>query len=466
METPIYDFLTEYAKKNPLRMHMPGHKGYVPENISHSNDLKDLYSLDITEIHGADSLFEADGIIKKSEENASRLYNSAETVYSCGGSTLCIQAMLCLMKHENRHIIAGRTVHKAFLNACILLGLSITWVYPKEENGILSGKYDVLDFEKALADADGKPCCVYITSPDYMGNMADIRSLSEISHKYDAPLLVDNAHGAHLAFTLDNLHPIALGADLCCDSAHKMLPCITGCAYLHTSNERYKGRLKSAMNMFGSTSPSYLMLMSLDLCNRFLAENAKENIAEIYKAAINMKKRLSEKYNYIFGSGQDVLHIVIDTAKMGIDGYDLAEKLESLNCYPEYVGNDAVILLLSASQKAEEILNLEKILEKCMPISKIKHIKHAEKNPPSFPKPNAVMDIRSAALSQNEVIKIENAVGRICADVKVPCPPAIPIVISGELIDEKAVEILKFYKIKEISVISANIYPHKQTVTK
>lgn len=451
METPIYDFLKEYSKKDPLRMHMPGHKGYAPENILDNNNLNALYSLDITEIHGADSLFEADGIIKKSEENAARLYNSAETVYSCGGSTLCIQAMLCLMKQENRRVIAGRTVHKAFLNACILLDLNITWVYPKEENGILSGKYDIADFEKALADADGKSCCVYITSPDYMGNIADIKSLSEISHKYNAPLLVDNAHGANLAFTPDNLHPMTLGADLCCDSAHKMLPCITGCAYLHTSNEKYKGRLKSAMNMFGSTSPSYLMLMSLDLCNRFLAENARENIAEIYKATINMKKRLFEKYSYIFGSGQEILHIVIDTAKMEICGNELAEKLESLGCYPEYSGNDAVILLLSASQKAEDILSLEKILEKCMPIKKVKQTKI---NPPSFPKPYAVMDIRSAALCSSEIIKIENSIGRICADVRVPCPPAIPIVISGELIDKKAVDTMRFYGIKEVAVVS------------
>lgn len=450
METPIYDFLTKYAKKKLLRMHMPGHKGYAPENIF-DNNLADLYSLDITEIHGADSLFEADGIIKKSEENAARLYNSVETVYSCSGSTLCIQAMLCLMKQENRHVIAGRTVHKSFLNACILLGLNITWIYPKEENGILSGKYDMLDFEKALTDADGKPCCVYITSPDYIGNMADIKSLSEISHKYNAPLLVDNAHGAHLAFTPNNLHPMTLGADLCCDSAHKTLPCITGCSYLHTSNEKYKGRLKSAMNMFGSTSPSYLMLMSLDLCNRFLAENAKESIEKIYKMTINMKKRLSEKYNYIFGSGQEILHIFIDTAKMGTCGTEFAEKLESLGCYPEYAGNDAVILLLSASQKTEDIMNLEKILEKCMPIQKITH---TATNPPSFPKPNTIMDMRSAALSSSEIIKIENAVGRICADVKVPCPPAIPIVISGELIDENAVETMKFYGIKEVAVVS------------
>ena len=116
METPIYDFLKEYGAKKTVRAHMPGHKGRSPVP-----ELDEAYTLDITEISGADSLFEAEGIIKQSEENARRLFGTEETVYSCGGSTLSIQAMLFLMKQENRRVIAGRNVHRAFLNACILL---------------------------------------------------------------------------------------------------------------------------------------------------------------------------------------------------------------------------------------------------------------------------------------------------------------------------------------------------------
>lgn len=443
MDTPIYDFLKEYAAAEPLRAHMPGHKG----RVHRAEELSVAYSYDLTEISGADSLFEAEGIIRKSEINAASLYNTAETVYSCGGSTLCIQAMLFLMKQENRLVLAGRTVHRAFLNACILLGLQVVWVYPKTENGILSGKYDPCDFERALRSVNGKPCCIYITSPDYMGNMADIAALSEVSRRFDAPLLVDNAHGAHLAFFEKSLHPIALGADLCCDSAHKMLPCLTGCAYLHTSNERYKGRLKAAMGLFGSTSPSYLMLLSLDLCNVFLAEKAAENIAKIRELAEKMKERLGDKY--IFTGGEEPFHVVIDAASMGIDDRQLGAQLEKMNCFPEYVGREAVVLLLSAAEREEDMERLEEILRKCdAPVCGEKGIK-----PPAFPKPKAVMGIREAALSESEVIAADKAAGRICAGVKVPCPPAVPIVISGEMIDENAVETMLYYGVSEVEVV-------------
>ena len=442
MDTPVYDFLKKYADMSPLRAHMPGHKG----RTFTAEELRSAYAYDLTEISGADSLFEAEGIIRKSEKNASGLFGTAETVYSCGGSTLCIQAMLFLMKQENRCVIAGRTVHRAFLNACILLGLQVIWVYPEAEKGILSGEYDPQDFEKAIKSTEGKPCCIYITSPDYMGNMADIRSLSEISRKYSAPLLVDNAHGAHLAFFEKNLHPMALGADLCCDSAHKMLPCLTGCAYLHTSNENYKGRLKGAMGLFGSTSPSYLMLLSLDLCNVFLSEKAAGNIAKIKSLSEKMRENLSDRY--IFTQGKEIFHIAIDTAAMGIDGRQLGASRDSLNCFPEYAGREAVVLLLSAAERGEDILRLEDILGKCVTSAAAE-----QKTPPPFPKPKAVMGIREAALSQSEVIPAKNALGRICAGVKVPCPPAVPIVISGEVIDENAVDALIYYGVGEVEVV-------------
>lgn len=443
MDTPVYDFLKKYADMSPLRAHMPGHKG----RTFTAEELRAAYAYDLTEISGADSLFEAEGIIRKSERNASELFGTAETVYSCGGSTLCIQAMLFIMKQENRCVIAGRTVHRAFLNACILLGLQVIWVYPKSEKGILSGEYDPNDFENAIKSTDGKPCCIYITSPDYMGNMADIRSLSEISRKYDAPLLVDNAHGAHLAFFEKSMHPMALGADLCCDSAHKMLPCLTGCAYLHTSNKRYKGRLKSAMGLFGSTSPSYLMLLSLDLCNVFLSEKAAGNIAKIKSLTEKMREDLADKY--IFTQGKEIFHIAIDAAAMGIDGRQLGASLEAQNCFPEYAGREAVVLLLSAAERGEDILRLEDILRKC----DISACTSPIIIPPPFPKPKAVMGIREAALSESEVIPSKNAIGRICAGVKVPCPPAVPIVISGEVIDENAVDALIYYGVDEVEVV-------------
>ena len=157
MNTPVYDFLINYAQQDPVRLHMPGHKGRFGAPA-----LQKATALDITEITGADSLFEASGILAESEKNASSLYGTAYTFYSCGGSTLCIQTMLLLMKQQGRRVLAARNVHRAFLNACVLLDIPVQWIYPRKSDGILSGTYDLADFEAAL-QAQTRPACVYVT---------------------------------------------------------------------------------------------------------------------------------------------------------------------------------------------------------------------------------------------------------------------------------------------------------------
>ena len=155
---------------------MPGHKGYCPDNCGFSC----AYAYDITEIAGADALFEADGIIAQSEANAAKLFGTAKTLYSAGGSTLCIQAMLALTCKSGDTVVAVRNAHRAFINACVLLDLDVEWVYPVYENGsVISGTVSPESIEAAVLSA-GSPACVYITSPDYLGRTADIKAISDI----------------------------------------------------------------------------------------------------------------------------------------------------------------------------------------------------------------------------------------------------------------------------------------------
>ena len=230
MNTPIADFVKAYTLSGASRFHMPGHKG---------NPVIGCEMFDITEINGADVLGNADGIIAESEANAASLFNTAKTFYSTEGSTLCIKAMLALIKKNSiksvPKILAARNAHKAFVYACALLGLEPEWIFPKEFTHLCACELSCNELDDILKNADSLPDAVYITSPDYLGNVMDVKGLSDICHKYGIPLLVDNAHGAYLAFLNESLHPIALGADMCCDSAHKTLPVLTGGAYLHLS---------------------------------------------------------------------------------------------------------------------------------------------------------------------------------------------------------------------------------------
>ena len=256
MKTPILDFVAAYAESDALRLHMPGHKG---------KPVTGAEPWDITEIDGADVLYGAHGIIRESEENARTLFGTGATLYSAEGSSLSIRAMLYLSalyaKEQGRapRILAARNAHRVFITAAALLDVDVEWMFGEGE--LLRCTVTAEALEEKLKTAESLPAAVYITSPDYLGNLADVASLSEVCRRYRVLLLVDNAHGAYLRFLLTDRHPMSLGADLCCDSAHKTLPVLTGGGYLHISGEAPRSLIEaaeSAMALFASTSPCAL----------------------------------------------------------------------------------------------------------------------------------------------------------------------------------------------------------------
>lgn len=435
MNTPIYDFIENLISAETLRCFMPGHKGKAPQK-----SLENLYKCDITEIKGADSLFEAEGIIAQSEKNSSQLFGTAYTAYSVSGSTLCIQAMLTLMKWENRKAFVVRNVHRSFLNACALLDLDVEWIYPEYSGGIVSGEISPEIIENALKKCS-EPSFVYVTSPDYTGRMCDIKRISEICRKYNSRLLVDNAHGALLAFMPENMHPIHLGADLCCDSAHKMLPALTGSAYIHTSRPEYAPLIKKAMLLYASTSPSYPIMMSLDLCNKYISEKIHDDIIKNLAYISELKNKFSGRIDFVSG---EPFHITVK----GFDGNIFSELLREKNTECEYSDFEYTILLMSpvCTERDYKILaeSLEYAVSKAPRTEIIKS---------KFPQTVKKMSIRDAVFSESENIPVEKSSGRICAETNIPCPPAIPIAVSGEVITEKIINIYKRYGILTVNVV-------------
>ena len=441
MYTPIFDFVSHYSDSDSLRCHMPGHKG---KNCGYPF-LSPLFSLDITEIFGADSLFHADGIIAQSEAAASSLFHCAYSCFSTSGSTLGIQTMLALMKLDNRSIIAARNVHRAFINAAALLGLDVFWLFPSASSNLLSADFSTNDAEKLLLLHPNS--CIYITSPDYTGKIADIPAFAKLCHKYNAPLIVDNAHGAHLAFFQPSLHPINLGADLCCDSAHKMLPALTGSAYVHTSQKHFAPLIKQNMSLFASTSPSYLSLISLDLCNDYLAFHICDDINHCIPLITQLKDDLSD--SLIFADSEP-FHITICAALSGFNGLAFAQSLRKLSVECEYADDDIVILLMSPICSDNDFFTLRSALR--FTVNTLPHVKPSSQKF-SVPVLKTAMSIRDATFSTYETVNVENSVGRICASVDVPCPPAVPIAVSGEIISQESVFIFKKYGINSVNVV-------------
>ena len=441
MKTPIVDFVTSYASSGAVRLHMPGHKGMSYLGCE---------SLDITEIKGADVLYSADGIINESENNASELFGTAHTFYSTEGSTLAIKAMLALVKKagSREYILAARNVHKAFIYACALLDLDVQWLYPKEFVNLCSCNISKQDVESALQNAERRPIAVYVTSPDYLGNILDVKGISEVCKKYGVPLLVDNAHGAYLAFMSPSMHPIALGADMCCDSAHKTLPALTGAAYLHiskTAPKKYLDNAPSRLALFASTSPSYLILQSLDMCNKVLEDSYSKRLLEASEALSELKVRLSAAGIPVMNT--EPMKLVINAAEFGCTGNSLADALRENEIECEFSDDYYTVCMFSPDNRKSDY---ERVYDVLTAIEKRPQIQNLDTYPTV---PLKAMTPREAIFSESETVPAELSKGRILSSVNVSCPPAVPIAMSGEIIDENAVKLFKRYGIKNVCVV-------------
>ena len=434
--TPICDFLKQYAEKDVLRLHMPGHKGQGKLGVE---------QYDITEVSGADSLYEAAGIIHQSEQNASALFG-CPTYYSAEGSSLAIRAMVYLaMQHAKARgkqpkIAAGRNAHKVFLSAVTLLDVDVAWI---AGDSYLSCKIDAETLEKVI-EAE-HPTAVYVTSPDYLGNITDVAALAEVAHRHDCLLLVDNAHGAYLKFLTPSMHPVDLGADLCADSAHKTLPVLTGGAYLHigAQHPHLVRQAKTALALFGSTSPSYLIMQSLDAANAVLDGAYRAELAEFVAQYGQMKSRLTG-WGVV---GTEPLKLTIETKPRGYYGTEVAQILRAQGIEGEFADPDYVVFMITPEIGKAGLDRLEKAL---MEIPAKTAILEA---PPKFHLPQRALSIRVAAFSESEVIPVAEGLGRILASPTVGCPPAVPVVACGERIDEAALNCFRYYGINTCTVV-------------
>lgn len=445
MTTPIRDFVERYVASEPMRLHMPGHKGA---------SLLGFEAYDITEVAGADSLYEADGIIRESEKNASLLFG-CPTYYSTEGSSQCIRAMLYLVTLYAKEqgvdrplILAGRNAHKTFFSAVALLDLDVEWL----EHGYLECLVTPTGLARELAQlqTEGRlPSAVYLTSPDYLGNMLAIDRLADVCHTYGVLLLVDNAHGAYLKFLTPSRHPMDLGADLSTDSAHKTLPVLTGGAYLHIGTHlplSLKACAKQALALFGSTSPSYLILQSLDVANAVIAdEDFAPALNETARRVELCRSKLAEQGFSAYNS--EPLKLTLHPNGYGYTGQEVAEYLRRNGIECEFADPNYVVLMVTPAITDRDMKRLTEVL------TALPRREALSLCPPPLVRPRRVMSIREATFAPSEILPVQKCVGRVLAAATVGCPPAVPIVASGEVIDEGCLECFDYYGIETCSVL-------------
>lgn len=441
MNTPIADFVRAYAASGCARLHMPGHKG---------RPFLGCEALDITEIAGADELYGAAGIIAQSEKNAGALFGSGRTFYAAEGSSQCVRAMLALAvwsapPGRRPVVLAARNAHKSLLYAAALLDFDVAWLWPESPGQSLCAcPVSPAALERALEET--RPAAVYVTSPDYLGGACDVAALAAVSHRRGVPLLVDNAHGAYLRFLNPSRHPLDLGAAVCCDSAHKTLPVLTGGAYLHIGKDApasFAENARASMELFGSTSPSYLTLASLDLCSRYLAEGYAGRLAAAAEELAELRGHLSASGWQVEPS--DPLRLTLRMPD-GLTGQELAQRLRREGVECEYADRDFLVLMASPENTLQDRARLLSALG-------------SNTAPPSREGPlspaggERAASIRQALMAPRERVPVDRALGRVCGAPTVSCPPAVPIAVSGERIGPAEMALFARYGVTEVEVL-------------
>ena len=373
MNTPIVDVLEQYKHSDLSRLHMPGHKGGSDTFKTMPGWLSDVYAYDITEVKGADDLYNPSGIIQESEKNASEIFGT-DTFYVTEGSSQAIKAMIWLAKryweksypaqaegeigpeYQPYLFVIGK-FHKALLHAAELLNISLVKIEEDvlSANEIINKMYD--NFVEEV-----NPIGVYVTYPDYFGRVSDLAALKRELLPLNIPLLVDGAHSAYFKFldgdkSPEYLHPVDCLSDISCTSAHKTLPALTGAAYIHI-NESFSEVMheaKYALGMFGSSSPSYLIMASLDAFNAE-AEYFKESLEAFCNKADILKNEISEMGFNV--SKSDPLRIVV-RADDRFSGNDFAACLREQKCEPECCDEGYVVMMLTPYNSDEDLIRIK-----------------------------------------------------------------------------------------------------------
>ena len=453
----LYSSLKNYSESNAYPFHMPGHK-------RNSELLGSIlpYDIDITEIHGFDDLHAPSGILLKSAEKLKKLYHSEQAYVLVGGSTCGILSAISSVTHRGDTVIVARNCHKSVYNGCLLSELDVRFVYPPMTNHGICGSISPSTIKAALDECSSAKA-VIITSPTYEGVVSDVQTIAEICHSRDIPLIVDAAHGAHMPFCKFGKkgEPISSGADIVITSLHKTLPSLTQTAAAFVNGELVSAeRFQKSLDIFETSSPSYILMASADACLDFIMAGRKtfaayeKNLLSFYESVsglehIGVLSSASSEQIFSFDIGK----IVITTNGTDITGTQLADRLrekyslELEMAYPTYA--------LAMTSVCDTPKGLERLSKALLETDKTLT---STKNAPTFPSLPKPMKIRMTAaeidsLPDVALTRERAASGRhISRDYIYAYPPGIPIVAPGEIVGTFEYEYIELLKKSGINI--------------
>ncbi len=458
-ETPLFDALMEYVARDTVPFHVPGHKRGHGVDAEFKNFLgENAFNIDVTVFKLVDSLHHPTGAIKEAQALAADAYGADASFFSIHGTSGAIQAMIMSVVGAGDTLIVPRNVHKSVTAGIILSGAVPVYMQPELDKnlGIANGVLPETVEEALKENPHAK--AVLIINPTYYGVSTDLKRIAEIVHSYDIPLIVDEAHGPHLKFN-DKLPTSAMdaGADLCTQSTHKIIGAMTQGSILHVRTKYVDvARVQQILNLLQTTSPSYILLASLDTSRRQIALEGKE----LLDGAINLAEYARREINnipgfYCFGKellgnpgvyAIDPTKICITCRDLGITGFDLDMILS--NKYHIQMELSDLYNTLAVGSFGDTKENIDKLLDALREIS----VEYMHKSPrkadfidiPAIPK--QVLIPRDAFYGNKTSVPLEDSVGEVSGEFLMAYPPGIPILCPGEVITEEIVNYVEDLK--------------------
>nr|UWI50055.1 aminotransferase class I/II-fold pyridoxal phosphate-dependent enzyme [Clostridioides difficile] len=440
----IINKLNEIVNKEVISFHMPGHKkGKIYEKLGYANVLENLYKMDTTEIIETDNLHSPEGIIKVSQENTAKVFKSDYTYYLVNGSSCGIQSAIMSVCNPKSKIIVNRDCHQSVINGCILGDVDIEYIPCKisKDTNILKGVnvINVIDIIDKNLDAKA----ILLTYPTYYGMTYDLEYICNYAHSKNIVVIVDEAHGAHLGLS-DRLPKTALeqGADIVIQSTHKTLPSFTQSSMIHVKGERVDlDKISNMLRITESSSPSYLLLSSLELAVDIYENKGKQLMEELLNNIHIFKNNVNK--NLEIYSTNDKTKVFISAKSIGLTGYELENILrKKYNIQVELSNYYGILLICTIGNSTQDFISLETALNdivvKEFKTTKLDNIKY----PVDIPK--KILTPREAFYKTKKSVKIYDSIGKICGESIVPYPPGISIISPGEIISKEIIDYLKF----------------------
>ena len=452
----IYDKLEQYGNSDYYGFHMPGHKRN--KNFAGINM---PFGIDITEIDGFDDLHHPKDLILNAQKRAAKIYDADNTYFIVNGSTTGLLSAVLGCTRKGDSILIARNCHKSVYHAVYMNELRPVYVYPKFNSSMeLNGEIDCKDIEKILDEYENIKAVV-ITSPTYDGVVSDVKSISDIVHKRNIPLIVDEAHGAHFGF--HEYFPERanrLGADVVINSLHKTLPALTMCGLIHINGDIVnKSKIEKYLHIIQTSSPSYILMASIDSCVRFLAEDSKSYFDSYVELLENTRKRLKKlkRLQLLETENFDKSKILISVKNTDMSGNDLSNILrEKYHLQMEMAAGTYVLAMTTVADTKEGMERLIKALEEIDNLAgKRINESYIDFNLPVLKRDFDVSEIEELIINNNlEVIykNYSNCENMISAEYAYVYPPGIPIIVPGERISKEASLLLSTYEKLDFSI--------------